>query len=139
MTANWQICPRCGNNNTKWRHGVHFDHDRICYHCWHIWEPEEPKQTMTPDQARTTLLEDALRQAQHLVEFLHGCLAEPERFHYAHPGQTMKHLRDWNELVPLTLACYHSKFDSDCSSCQLRKERMQLLTEARKVLGVQVQ
>jgi hypothetical protein len=32
-------CPNC-NEHGKWRHGMHFEHEMICFDCSEIWEPE---------------------------------------------------------------------------------------------------
>ncbi len=103
---------------------------------------------MTPQEARIVLLEDALRQAQHTVEFLHNCLVNPvdknrkgfQGYSYGYPDQTIAHLKEWNELVPLVedsvKPCFHSMIKKDCPSCQehhrLRLQRF----EAKKVLGI---
>lgn len=37
-------CPKCGNTETHWRHGVHFEHERRCPKCSHCWDPDEEYQ-----------------------------------------------------------------------------------------------
>ena len=32
-------CPRCESKRTKWRSGVYFDNEMICFNCWATWEP----------------------------------------------------------------------------------------------------
>ncbi|HUA43776.1 MAG TPA: hypothetical protein VMA77_01035 [Solirubrobacteraceae bacterium] len=49
---------------------------------------------------RVCLLEEALRQAQETVAFLHDCLIDPEHNFYAHPEGTEKHLEEWRALAP---------------------------------------
>jgi hypothetical protein len=36
-------CPKCGKRG-KWRSGVGFEHEMICFKCWEVWEPSEIKQ-----------------------------------------------------------------------------------------------
>jgi hypothetical protein len=61
---------------------------------------------MTKEEAKIIVLEDALRQAQSTVEFMHGCLTYPYENHpdggyyYAYPEHTLKHLEEWKNLAP---------------------------------------
>lgn len=47
----YKRCPKCGNNNTFQRHGVHFEHERYCGKCNNSYDPQEEyekyKQNMT--------------------------------------------------------------------------------------------
>ena len=33
------LCPECGSPNVRWRHGVHFEHEKRCSSCDYCWEP----------------------------------------------------------------------------------------------------
>ncbi len=84
---------------------------------------------------RITLLEDALEQAQHTVSFLHGCLTDPT-YSYAYPDQTLRHLKEWAELVPVSEGCFHSRMrPEDCESCRQHIAKMKRLAEAYDTLG----
>lgn len=102
---------------------------------------------MTVQEARIVVLEDALRQAQNTVEFLHNCLVNPvdptkkglQGYSYGYPEHTVQELKEWKALCPRVQdsvrPCYHSMNKKDCPSCQMHhKQRMELF-EARKVLG----
>ncbi len=84
---------------------------------------------MKKDQARIIILEDALIEAQHLVEFLHGCLTNPH-YKYSYPDQTIRRLEKWNKLVPLPDLCVHSITKKGCKACVDRNERKMRLYEA---------
>jgi hypothetical protein len=90
--------------------------------------------TMTAEQARIVVLEDALEQAQNTVSFMHGCLTDPV-YTYAYPDQTQHHLAEWAALVPVEPYCVHSRHHSDCESCQRHVAKMERLAEARRILG----
>jgi hypothetical protein len=96
---------------------------------------------MTKQEAEIILLKDALVQAQHTVSFLHSCLVNPSNgemnggFHYAYPEQTLKRLREWQELAPDRQPCHHSRRDPDCPCCREAIEEMRLLVEARRVVA----
>ncbi|RJQ27064.1 hypothetical protein C4577_01960 [Candidatus Parcubacteria bacterium] len=95
---------------------------------------------MTKEEARIILLEDALRQAQHTVEFLHNCLLYPSDHHmnggynYAYPEQTLKHLEDWNKLAPKEIFCNHSRYEESCKSCVDRVNEYKRLIEAKEII-----
>lgn len=96
---------------------------------------------MTEQEARIVVLEDTLREAQSLVEFLHMCLVKPSNgemnggYRYAYPEHTIERLKEWNGIAPRGQSCHHSRVEKDCKSCQrIHIERMQLW-EAHKVLG----
>src|SRR5579872_667567 len=87
---------------------------------------------------RIFLLEDALIQAQHTVKFLHNCLVDPDNgemkggYSYDHPEQTIRHLEEWAELVPLPPLCHHSHSKPGCESCRLNTERRRRLGEIKE-------
>ena len=89
---------------------------------------------MTTYEARIIVLEDALRQAQNTVKFLHGCLTDPEGHSYEYPERTADRLKTWAELVPLKPSCHHSCIKEDCTACQIHRADRALLMEARYVL-----
>jgi hypothetical protein len=103
---------------------------------------------MTEQEARIVVLEDALRQAQYTVEFLHNCLMCPtdntkkgfQGYSYGYPESTLKHLEEWAAICPTARheieLCFHSKYYEDCKCCQIRSEQREQLFEARKVLGM---
>ena len=97
---------------------------------------------MTKEEARIIILEDALRQAQWTVEFLHGCLVYPDNgemkggYEYAYPEQTLDRLQEWRKLVPLPKLCNHSYNEIGCESCKNREEERTRLYEAKKVLSL---
>jgi hypothetical protein len=91
---------------------------------------------MNREAARIVILEDALIQAQHTVEFLHACLTE-SNYKYAYPEQTVKHLKRWRALIEPPEGCGHSVTQADCSHCQARGEHWRQLAEARRVSGEQ--
>ena len=91
---------------------------------------------MNAQEAKIIILEDALRQAQNTVEFLHGCLTDPKGFNYAYPSHTLVYLKEWDQLAPRSPYCIHSFFKEDCEGCIVfRADRAQLY-EARKTLGI---
>jgi hypothetical protein len=75
------------------------------------------------DEARMMDLEDALDQAVHTIEFMHGCLTDPEHYSYAYPEQTIARIRQFRELVPARPGCVHSVTNQDCPGCRARIER----------------
>lgn len=89
---------------------------------------------MTVEQARLIILEDALRQAQNTVQFLHGCLTTPAVFQYAYPHMTEQHLAQWAALVPPHDGCAHSRHHNDCAACVTHRETHLRLREAHAVL-----
>lgn len=94
---------------------------------------------MTKEEARIIILEDALRQAQNTVEFLHGCLT-CENYSYDYPESTIRRLEKWKKLAPricdvLNKKCYHSRSEEDCKSCQLHHKQQRQLMEAKMVLS----
>jgi hypothetical protein len=42
-------CPACSKKG-KWRRGVEFDHEMICFRCWETWCPAERAEALR-DQA----------------------------------------------------------------------------------------
>ena len=86
--------------------------------------------TMNKLQARIVILEDALIQAQHTVEFLHGCLTD-DHYRYEYPEQTVRRLREWAILVPAPEGCAHSVHKSDCESCVAHVAYQARMIEAR--------
>lgn len=89
---------------------------------------------MTVEEARIIVLEDALRQAQNTVNFLHGCLTDPQ-FSYAYPEMTLSNLEHWSKLAPVPPGCAHGRHHEDCEPCQAHIARSQQLAEAKGVLG----
>lgn len=93
---------------------------------------------MTRDEAKIVLLEDALRQAQHTVEFMHGCLTEPERYSYMYPDMTLREVERWAKLAPPFKFCVHSKMRTqDCEACEHHYQQMLIRSEACDVLGLE--
>ena len=88
---------------------------------------------MTPDQARIVLLEDALVDAQHLVEFLHGCLMDTN-YSYAYPQHTQERLDEWRALAKPLRGCPHSFHRADCPACREHAAWLKRHHEARRVL-----
>lgn len=92
---------------------------------------------MTKDEARIVVLEDALRQAQYIIEFLHNCLVNPDNGEmkggYSYES-TLKFLKELNELCPVGLSCFDSSFDEDCPSCQFNYLNAVKLNKAHEVL-----
>ena len=37
-------CPACDSGRIRWRNGVGFEHEMICFACWFTWEPERVNQ-----------------------------------------------------------------------------------------------
>jgi hypothetical protein len=123
------------------RHTPSLDSKLRCPYCW--IEALEAKldaakrsavPTATVSEARAVLLEDALRQAQSTVEFLHGCLTQPG-YEYAYPEMTERRLQEWSELAPRTEPCVHSRTEEGCESCADRDRRFQQIAEARAALA----
>lgn len=56
-----------------------------------------------PKGWRPWTVEDELRheldQALGTIEFLHGCLTEPDLFKYAYPEMTLEKVERWKELA----------------------------------------
>lgn len=90
---------------------------------------------MTYEEARIILLEDALRQAQHTVRFLHDCLIDAKRHKYAYPNQTIQSLDEWYKLLPSIEGCHHSGYHEDCSSCVIHRKLRKQLQEANNVIS----
>lgn len=105
---------------------------------------------MTEQEARIIVLEDALRQAQNTVEFLHNCLVNPvdetiktgcKGYSYGYPEHTVQELKEWKALCPrvkdiVGRPCFHSMNKEDCESCQMHHKHRVLLYEAKGVLGI---
>ena len=96
-------------------------------------------------EARIILLEAALRQAQHTVDFLHNCLVNPvdesittgcRGYSYEYPEHTVERLEEWAKLCPLGPSCFHSMYLPDCEPCQMRLTEARQLHEAKQVLGI---
>lgn len=34
-------CPNCGSDRVRWRSGVYFDNEKICFACWFTWDPSQ--------------------------------------------------------------------------------------------------
>lgn len=80
---------------------------------------------MTPEQARIVLLEDALIQSHHTIEFLHECLTS-DGFSYDYPEQTVSRMAAIKALVDIPKGCHHSKHSFDCDECRARMLRRNL-------------
>ena len=91
---------------------------------------------MTPNHARTILLEDALEDAQHTVRFLHNCLTHPETYSYAHPDMTVGKLAWWETLVKPHASCPHSRHDPMCTACVETSYARYLHAQALSTLGM---
>lgn len=92
---------------------------------------------MTDQEARIVILENALREAQNTVEFLHCCLTNPSNgkmngclnhpsngkmnggYSYEYPGYTLTCMEYWAKIAPrVPEVCFHSMNVPDCKSCQ---------------------
>ena len=89
---------------------------------------------MTKEEARIVVLEDALGEAYHKIQFMHGCLTDPNNYRYAYPQMTENQLHEIEWLIDPPFTCPHSVFSPDCYACKDREKRRQLLTEALTVL-----
>jgi len=85
-------------------------------------------------RAREILLSQALEQAQHTVEFIHGCLVEPEHYKFAYPEHTARQLEKWARLAPKREGCHHSFWHEGCSECDAHREAFRLREWAKEVL-----
>lgn len=89
---------------------------------------------MTRQEARMILLEDALEHAVGQVEFLHGCLTDPEGYNYLYPWMSDNIIKEARKLVSSAHApCVHSRITKGCESCidgQIRRTRHQLALES---------
>lgn len=84
--------------------------------------------TKLTNEEKLFLLEDALVQAQHTVQFLHNCLSHPAvkdegqggflGYVYVYPEQTLQHLKEWEKLAPIPLLCCHSRQMPGCEACK---------------------
>lgn len=93
---------------------------------------------MNRDEARIVLLEQALDQAIHTIEFMHGCLTE-EGYVYAYPEQTEVKLAKFRKLVSIGPMCVHS-FDArkrgiECAGCEAREKYFLARAEAERILN----
>lgn len=91
---------------------------------------------MTKDEARIVLLEQALVQAQHTVEFLHSCLTLPEHYKYSYPDQTTREMGEWKKLVPPPEMCVHSGHQDGCKGCDNHRVIVRQRVKAKEVLGI---
>jgi hypothetical protein len=97
---------------------------------------------MNAQEARIVILEEALREAQSLAEFLHNCLTKPDNgemkggYSYGYPEHTLFYLNQWEKLAPRAAPCPHSMINPDCESCAIHRSDRIKLNEARKVLGL---
>lgn len=89
---------------------------------------------MTPEEARTVLLERELDQAAHTISFLHGCLTD-DGYQYAYPEQTARHLERIRALVPEGRLCVHSVMTEGCAACVAGARRRALWAEAESVVS----
>lgn len=89
---------------------------------------------MTEQEARLVMLTQAVQQAQHKIEFMHGCLTA-ENFEYAYPEMTASFLAHLAELAPKQPMCVHSKTERGCPGCEARLEAWRLRGEAERVLA----
>lgn len=99
---------------------------------------------MTPEEARILILEDALIQSYHTIDFLHNCLVNPSDptktgfrgYSYEYPEQTISRLENIEKIVKIPIGCYHSRFEASCQSCVNALESRRQLNEAKKVLQI---
>lgn len=85
---------------------------------------QSDEQHTTPASDREFLLDDALHQAIHTIEFLHGCLTD-EQFSYEYPQMTKQELIELRELVSPRQTCFHSKLQTgSCEACKQHVERL---------------
>ncbi len=58
-------CPRCESKRTRWRSGVGFENEIICFNCWATWEPgtrDEYDLRAEGDEIKAKKKADAKRQ-----------------------------------------------------------------------------
>lgn len=89
---------------------------------------------MTRDEARIVLLEDALDQARSAIEFMDGCLTEPNLYLYEHPEQTVRKVNEIGKLVPRRRTCIHSRLHEGCLACLCLGRRRELHAQALRVM-----
>lgn len=82
------------------------------------------------EAARIVLLEDALNQAVHTIEFMHGCLTD-DRFEYAYPQMTAERVAAIRALVPERPGCVHGRHVEGCEACEAHIHRVKTTTAAR--------
>ena len=88
---------------------------------------------MNKDKAYSILLEDQLEQAYNTIEFLHGCLTDPQ-YKYAYPEQTMQRLEKIASLININNNyCVHSNFVESCDGCKHRIETWDKVQQAKGV------
>lgn len=90
---------------------------------------------MTKDQAKIVLLEQALEQSIHTIEFLDGCLRHPIEYKYAYPEETQRELTEFKKLVFVKPTCIHSMNVPNCESCQDRNKKWEQKIAALKLLN----
>jgi hypothetical protein len=86
-------------------------------------------------QAEITILKDLLEQSRNQIEFIHGCLTNPEYYSYNNPEDTEEFLDQLNEILPARSFCVHSKFIADCQGCQDREQHRKEVAVASKLLA----
>lgn len=90
---------------------------------------------MTREEARIVLLEAALIQSAHTIEFMHGCLTD-DSYHYSYPDQTEQRLEAIRKLVAIPESCFHSRMQPEtCERCARSLERRSLRIEAEAVMA----
>jgi hypothetical protein len=50
-------CPNCGSEKVRWRSGVHFDNEKICYSCWFTWDPSRTESDLGDFRRRAAEIE----------------------------------------------------------------------------------
>lgn len=90
---------------------------------------------MTPEQAQIVILQDALEQAVNTIEFLEGCLKNPN-YKYVYPEQTQETLEKIKQYLPeKPQPCAHSKTRLDCPNCQDNLKRLEQMQKAQSILS----
>lgn len=89
---------------------------------------------MTREEARIVVLTYSLDQALNSIEFMQGCLTDPDRYQYAYPEMTEQKIKELREICPRTISCVHSRREPSCESCMMHQERSVMLFEASRVL-----
>lgn len=86
-------------------------------------------------QAKITVLESALIQSNHMINFLHNCNTN-KIYRYDYPEQTKALLSLIKSLVDIPESCVHSGGHPECGSCIDREEKYAKLEAAKKLLGI---
>lgn len=47
---NTKLCPRCGCDNTFWRAGWEYEHQKMCCNCDYVWNPWDVWDRWKPEE-----------------------------------------------------------------------------------------